>query len=429
MHDFKQIMLERLHALFSAEELRRWFEPLAWDYSPDEGRLNLTAPTLFHRKKIAAYAPVLAELAASSGRAVNQLKIHSLSDANREVGGPVQIHLAPVELGQGHRPLNRDYTFKRFITGPGNQLAYMALTDFSADPASLGGSGLLLISPGPWGKTHLLEAVARRLADDGRPYFKLDLPDAHPAEALGAFWRGQMAVIVDDIHLLAGRPDLQQRLIQAYDEAGDSGPALICSVHSAPHQLPGLSEALRSRLGGGLTLSLESPEYEMLLEMAVRRAVELGLEPPPESMAQVVRAADRDPRRLAGFIDTAAFISRRLGMTAAEALLRACPVSAAESQAGRPDIATILEGVAGAFGLKVSDLTGHSKLRQAAWPRRVAMLLAREMTDMTTTEIGRALGGRDHSTVIHALKKIRAELKNPAQVKLVENIKRSVAAS
>ncbi|MDL2226315.1 hypothetical protein LJB86_01495 [Deltaproteobacteria bacterium OttesenSCG-928-M10] len=328
------------------------------------------------------------------------------------------------------RPLNGGHTFQRFITGDSNRLAVMALTDFTADPVSMAGAGrgFLLIAGGPWGKTHLLDATARRLADDGRPYFKLDLPDSPPAEALGTFWRGKKALIVDDLHLLAGRTDLQQRLVQAYDEAGDSGLALICSAHSAPHQLTGLSEALRSRLGGGLTLRLDSPEYELLLEMAGRRAAEQGLEPPPEAMAQVVRAAGGDPRRLAGFIDTAAFISRRLGLTAAEALQRACPAGETGSRAGQPDMDTILAGVAGAFGLKVSDLTGHSKLRQAAWPRRVAMLLAREMTDMTTTEIGRALGGRDHSTVIHALKKIRAELKNPAQVKLVENIKRSIAA-
>jgi chromosomal replication initiator protein len=93
------------------------------------------------------------------------------------------------------------------------------------------------------------------------------------------------------------------------------------------------------------------------------------------------------------------------------------------------DMETILNGVAAFFNLKVTDLTGQSKLRHTAWPRRVAMLLAREMTGLTTTDIGAALGGRDHSTVIHALKKIQEELRNPTQVQAVENIRRSLIVS
>jgi chromosomal replication initiator protein len=166
-----------------------------------------------------------------------------------------------------------------------------------------------------------------------------------------------------------------------------------------------------------------------MLALAERRAAELSLDWPQEVPAALVRRAERDPRRLLGLVETLYFIVNQAGLSPSEALARLGPAESAAEQAVAVSLDDILAGVATAFGLKVSDLTGPSRLRQAAWPRRVAMLLARELTRLTTTEIGAAFGGRDHSTVIHALKKINIELKLPSQVKLVENIKRAILMS
>ena len=314
-------------------------------------------------------------------------------------------------------------TFENFLEGESNRLARLALADLAEGRAAWGVRSLFLTASGPWGKTHLLTALAKRLSETGgRPVLGLDL------EA-GEDFPGEALVIVDDVHLLAARPDLQQRLIQVFDAAPAHRPGLVFSAPAPPIRLDGLSDPLRSRLGGGLVLPVSGPEYELLLTLAERRAVELGSAWPPEVPAALVRRAAGDPRRLLGLVETLHFIVNRAGLGPAEALARLGPGDSAEDQASAVGLDDILAGVATAFGLKVSDLTGHSRLRQAAWPRRVAMLLARELTRLTTTEIGAAFGGRDHSTVIHALKKIHIELKLPSQVKLVENIKRSILMS
>ena len=313
-------------------------------------------------------------------------------------------------------------TFESFLGGESNRLARLALTDLADGQAAWGGRSLFLTAAGPWGKTHLLTALAQRLPQVGiRPVWGFESgADDWSADA-------SALVIVDDVHLLAVRPDLQQRLIQVFDAAPENRPGLVFSAPTPPVRLEDLSDQLRSRLGGGLVLPLGEPEYEVMRALAERRAGELGAAWPPEILAALARRAAGDPRRLLGLMETFYFIVRRASLSPAEALARLGTDDSAMGQA--VDLGDILAGVATAFGLKVSDLTGHSRLRQAAWPRRVAMLLARELTRLTTTEIGAAFGGRDHSTVIHALKKINIELKLPSQLKLVENIKRTILAS
>ena len=320
-------------------------------------------------------------------------------------------------------------TFDRFIQAGSNRLAALALRNLT--PGALGSRSLLLIAPGPWGKSHLLEALARAsgLKSSAWPWPCLKLT-ADPGRATPelAQLRAAGLILVDDVHLLAGRPDLQQRLAQAFDDP--AGPAsLVVSSPCPPQQLTNLSESLRSRLGGGLVLVIERPEYDLMLEIGARLAGELNLTLPPEMLSELARSSDGDPRRLQGYLRTLAFIMANTRLTPAQALKRLGLAGAAHPPGGTISLETIVNCVADSFGLKVSDLAGHTRSRQLAWPRRVTMFLARELTDLTTTQIGQALGGRDHSTVIHALKTIRVDLKNPAMAQLLENIKRSLLIS
>jgi chromosomal replication initiator protein len=314
-----------------------------------------------------------------------------------------------------------EMTFESFLGGESNRLALLAVTDL-AEGRAPGPGSLLLTAPGPWGKTHLLTALARRLAETSRPVLSLEVGTQAD---WAADWPAEALLIVDDVHFLAARPDLQRRLIQVFDAVPGRCSGLVLSAPAPPSRLSGLSDQLRSRLEGGLVLPLGGPEYELLLALAEKRVGDRGW--PPEGVTASVRGAAGDPRRLLGLLETVHFLVSRAGFSPAEALSRLGPDGAAGVAAvGLEDI---LATVAAAFGLKVSDLTGPSRLRQAAWPRRVAMFLARELTRQTTTEIGAAFGGRDHSTVIHALKKINTELKLPTQAKLVENIKRTIMMS
>ncbi|MDR1044756.1 MAG: hypothetical protein LBP33_06515, partial [Candidatus Adiutrix sp.] len=422
----KEQMLARLAAELPPEDVRRWFGALGWAYDPAAGRLTLTAPHIFHQRRLQdRYAALIGRLGREIGLALTEIRLSGREPRAR----PVEINLAlppPAEARPGRPAFNPEYGFERFLAADSNRLALTAARDFAEGLRNLGACSLLLVAAGPWGKTHLLEAVANRLARDGRRSFlRLDLTEAPGLER----WSRADALIVDDVQKLGERPDWQRRLLHFFDESALRYRSLIISSPAPPQRLGRLSEALRSRLGGGLVLKIDPPEPEIMAALGQRRAAELDLYWPPEVQALLLREAGSDPRRLLGLIESLNFILGRSDLSPAQAaalLLTDHRPGPGESGVG---LESILEGVASAFGLKVSDLTGHSKLRQAAWPRRVAMLLARELTSLTTTEIGRALGGRDHSTVIHALKKINEELKNPAQLKLVENIRRSIILS
>lgn len=426
--DYETLIRPRLASILAPEEVRRWFDPLQWVHEPLPNRLRLICPTVFHQKKLAGYSPLILDMAGKAGRPLAGLSLESHPRSDQP---PVHLELegrpapAPEHFFD---PLDGAHSFERFIRGPGNQLAALALSNFTADPGSLGSGSLLLTAAGPWGKTHLLDALTLSLSRGGRGgLMKISTAPEAPRPPARA-WAEAEVIIVDDIHRLEDRPELQRPLIQAFDRAGSGRLTVICGAPAPPQRLGGLSEALRSRLGGGLVLTISAPEYELLLELARRRAYELNLAAAPDLLALLAREARQDPRRLMGFLDTLAFVARRAELPLDQALAFLDLDRRSGPLADQPpvDMEGILRAVSEAFGLKMTDLTGHSRLRQAAWPRRVAMLLARELTGLTTTEIGEAFDGRDHSTVIHALKKVRQEMRNPSHIQMVENIKRSL---
>lgn len=422
---FRDLISSRLWGVLPSREIRRWFEPLRWDYDESTGHLRITAPTIFHRRYLAEkYAAYLDELASEIGRH----RVSRVTLESREKGAMVPILPDPrrTPVSHGLSSINVDHTFQNFIVGDSNRLAVMALNDFAAGELNLGSRSIFFISAGPWGKTHLLDALTRRLAGErGHFFIRMSAADEVHVPPRDDRPRG-LSLIIDDVRLLAGKAEAQQRLVQFFDEMPSGFSSLVCSSPVSPQKLTGLSESLRSRLSGGLVLKIEPPEYDLLLELATRKARDYGLDLALETLSSLVRRAENDPRRLQGFIEAVCFAVKRGGLSPDEAARRLYPDDEPGAQEKQVDLDSILAAVAAAFGLKVADLTGHSKLRQAAWPRRVAMYLVKEITGLTTTKIGESFGGRDHSTVIHALKKIRQELKNPAQAQLVENIRRSL---
>lgn len=419
----RDLIFARLGGILPPEEIRRWFEPLEWDYDPAGGHLRVVAPTIFHRKYLAEkYAAHLSELAAEIGRPqLSRLTLESQEKPPAAIVWP-ELKSAPDPPVAGF--IKTDHTFQNFIIKDSNRLAFLALENFADGELRLGIRSIFLVSSGPWGKTHLLDALARRLAEEpGRRFLRVSAADFQAPPEVG---RRGLSLIIDDVHLLAGRPEAQQSLAQFLDDLPTGPSGLVCAAPGPPQKLAGLSESLRSRLSGGLVWRIEPPEYDLLMELAGRQARECGQALTPETLSSLIRRAENDPRALRGFMETICFAAERGGLSGDEAARRLYPDVGPGESAKQADLDGILAAVSASFGLKVADLTGHSKLRQAAWPRRVAMYLVKDLTGLTTAKIGEAFGGRDHSTVIYALKKIHQEFKNPTQAQLVANIKRSL---
>ncbi|MGL4208977.1 MAG: helix-turn-helix domain-containing protein [Candidatus Adiutrix sp.] len=324
--------------------------------------------------------------------------------------------------------------FSSFLINASNRLAALALMNIPSAVHNLALTNVFVSATGPWGKSLLLESLSEALSSAAIDFKKISagsfLEMVHEAKTDEAGlklspWRQAKIIIIDDVHHLAPSRLAQNFLAQIFDDGLKDGRLFVISGIVPPGEMTGLIEPLRSRLGGGLILNIEPPEYELLEHLGLNWAKKLNLELSPVAWGRLIRAANSDPRQLWGLLESVAFVVAQSELSIDEATSKLC-LGKGNPKHTNISIENIIMGVASAFALKEVDLTGHSKIRQAAWPRRVAMFLAREMTNMTTSEIGEAMGGRDHSTVIHALKKIQVELETPARLKLVENIKRTI---
>ena len=430
MFDFKSTVMAHLNTIAEPEEMNRWLEPLNWFYEPSDGSLLLESPTPFHSRQARKYLHLLKAAASVFSCPLNKIEIKSRGGIKDELPKIIlTIQDQPRHNGSALNPLDTAHRFHNFTISGSNRLAYTAVSTLLDDDSLLhrhARRGLLLISEGPWGKTHLLDALACLLWEQKKIFSWFDAARLDGAEAAAELSYLKEAVLIDNVHQLP--PEAQSGLIQVFDANVPRGKLLVCTSPFPAHQLGGLSEPLRSRLGGGLSLKIEVPEYELLAKLAALYGSEFHLDFSDEDVAVLAKEAADDPRRLQGLVKTLAFIISRGGLSPAEALERVC-LNSGKDKNRHLSVEDVVVSVAAAFGLKAGDLTGHSRLKQTAWPRRVAMYLARELTGLTTPELGAAFGGRDHSTIIHALKKINEELKNPSQLKMVENLRHSLITS
>lgn len=420
--DFKNLLMQALGQSLPPEELRRWFLPLNWVYRNEEAELKLEAPTYFHGQALLKHLWLLNELASGSGYVLKKITVECNGYPSYGYQKPPPALTFTLPPGRTLTPpqlVSQYHSFERFLEAPGNRLARMAVTHF-LEPLSESPS-LLLLAPGPWGKTHLLDALTLVLRGTNSSVYRGNGADSPLVEEEP--WPEATIIIFDDVHLLDRNQPLQQKLRRAFDQTAIRPLKLVFTAPEFPTML---NESLHSRLGGGLVIKIEPPDYNLMYAIGLQRCRELSLELPAESLGGLIRESEADPRRLNGLLETIHYITNQTGLTVPEALGRLTLDRVPQARSAPVAMESILVTVAGAFGLKISDLTGQSRLKQVAWPRRVAMLLTREMTFLTTTEIGKAFGNRDHSTVIHALKKIKTELKDPAHIQIIETLKQAV---
>ncbi|BAS25862.1 chromosomal replication initiator protein DnaA [Limnochorda pilosa] len=324
----------------------------------------------------------------------------------------------------GARPssrLNPKYRFETFVVGPSNEFAHAAALAASEAPGEAynplflyGGVGL--------GKTHLMQAIGhyvlRQHHDLSVVYVSSETFTNDLIRSLGrkamvdfrAVYRTVDVLLVDDIQFVAGKESTQEEFFHTFNALYEAGRQIVISSDRPPKEIPTLEERLRSRFEWGLTADIQPPDFETRTAILRRKALAENLHLPDEVLNYIASQVDSNIRELEG----------ALIKVVATASLRSCPVTlevAAEalkdlvrSAQPRPTtIAAIQRAVADYFGLTVDDLVSKRRTRNVTMPRQIAMFLARELTDASLPRIGEEFGGRDHTTVIHACEKIRAE--------------------
>ena len=333
-------------------------------------------------------------------------------------------------------PLNKQYVFDNFVGGKSNQLARAAALQITENPGTsynpffiYGGVGL--------GKTHLMQSVGsaikikhpdKKVAYVHSERFVGEMVSALQHNALNVFkndYRSLDVLLIDDIQFFAGKEKSQEEFFHTFNVLLESNSQIIITSDKFPKEIRGLEERLRSRFGWGLTVCIDPPEMETCVAILMVKS-ELENFLLPEDVAFFIAKSIRsNVRELEGALRKVIASSRFTGREVTVELAKECLRDLLSLQSRQITLENIQKVTAEYFNIRISDLHSKRRSRSITRPRQLAMAVAKELTKNSLPEIGESFGGRDHTTVIHACKKIE-ELKQN-DLKMVEdynNIKR-----
>lgn len=319
---------------------------------------------------------------------------------------------AATELG-----LNAKYTFDNFVVGPCNRFAHAAAVGSAEQPGKAYNPFFLHGSVG-LGKTHLLQSfcwalLARnpktRILFLSCETFVNHFIDALENGDLTKFrnkYRNVDVLVVDDIHLLANKERTQEEFFHTFNTLYQSGKQIVLSSDSPPKDIPTLQERLVSRFKWGLVTEIEPPCYETRMAILKRKSREKGREIPDEVARQVAERVESNIRELEGAVTKLLGYASLTGQPVTPELAREVLSDLFATRKGQPSMDEILAIVSEQFGVKLSELVSRKRTAAIAYPRQIAMYVARRITRHSLEEIGGFFGGRDHSTVLYAVDKI-----------------------
>ena len=418
-----QKCLSELEDELSSQQLNTWLRPLRAVQEPG-GYLRLFAPNRFVQDWVRdRFSARIAEIAErSEGHKITVvLEIGSpVSNVLEQRDSPEPAVVGAIQrrtaLGVGGR-LNPEFTFESHVEGKSNQLARAAARQVGENPGRsynplfiYGGVGL--------GKTHLMHA-AGHLMLERNPHarvvyvhserFVADMVKALRHNTINEFkryYRGLDALLIDDIQFFVGKERSQEEFFHTFNDLLEGQRQVIITADKFPKELSGIEERLISRFGSGLVVSLEPPELETRVAILIKKAQQEGITLPEEVAFFVAKRVRSNVRELEGallrVIASASFTGRAIDMSLATDSLK----DLLAFQERLVTINNIQKIVAEYFKIRVSDLHSKDRSRVVARPRQIAMALAKELTNHSLPEIGDAFGGRDHTTVLHACRKV-----------------------
>jgi len=329
--------------------------------------------------------------------------------------------------GEQAVPLNPDYTFENFVTGPCNRLPHAASVAVAEKPGNAynplfihGGVGL--------GKTHLLQAVCQKVLEKYDEARILYLScDSFINQFITAVETGDMAqfrhryrhvdmIVIDDIHFLAGRDRTQEEFFHTFNTLYQSHKQIILSADAAASEIPELEERLVSRFNWGLVARIEKPCYETRVAILQKKARMRGLVLPDDVICYIAAKIDNNTRELEGAITKVQGLGLLNDGQIDLELAKAALGETETPEQKRITIQQIFDAVTKYYNVRPADLQSKKRHKSIAFPRQVCMFLARRHTRYSLEEIGGYFGGRDHTTVLHAVRTIDQDCKDDREV-------------
>lgn len=428
MSDLWQRCLARLAAELTSQQYNTWIRPLA--ANDTDGQLQLGAPNRFVLDWVRdKYWPRIVDFVAQESSGATPVQMVVLQQSAVPEMATQTPNVASTEPEAPTRPRKRaittvrkDFSFDNFIEGKSNQLARAASIQVGENPGKsynplfiCGGVGL--------GKTHLMHAVGNHILLH-RPNAKVaylhserfvgDMVRALQHNTINEFkkyYRSVDALLIDDIQFFAGKERSQEELFHTFNALLESQQQIILTCDRYPKEVTGVEDRLKSRFGWGLTVAIEPPELETRVAILLSKAEATTIRLPHEVAFFIGKRFKSNIRELEGALHRVIAKSNFAGQRditlefAKDALKDLLAL-----QDKQVSIENIQKTVAEYYKMRVADLLSKRRNRSVARPRQLAMTLAKELTNHSLPEIGDAFGGRDHTTVIHACRKI-AELR------------------
>jgi len=321
------------------------------------------------------------------------------------------IALPPRPTGNN---LNPRYTFSTFVVGNSNRLAHAASLAVADNPAQAynplflyGGVGL--------GKTHLLHAIGNLCIEHGLMVLYVTSEDftndlinsirSHTTDAFREKYRRIDVLLIDDVQFIAGKESTQEEFFHTFNALHGQNRQLVLSSDRPPKAMVTLEERLRSRFEWGLTADIQPPDIETRMAILRSKAERAGRTMPPELLELIARRVQSNIRELEGALIRVLALSDLSGTPIGPELVESALTDMLPKNR-RIAPAAIIDAVAGQFGIEREKLLGRERSRDVVLPRQVAMYLIREETNASLPEIGNAMGGRDHTTVMYGCDKI-----------------------
>ena len=418
--------LDRLQDELSSQQYNTWIRPL--QAREDNDRLRIYAPNRYVRNQIqVAYLDRIHELLDQLGDPANPLEVAlDIGDADARSGEPSPVRAdgsGGLAEKQSHtHQLNRDFTFDSFVEGNSNEMAKAAAAQVAQNTGQ-SYNPLLLYGDVGLGKTHLMQAVgnevvianpAAKVVYLHSQRFVQDMVKALRQGTMAdfmAYYRSVDVLLIDDIQFFAKKLRSQEEFFHVFNGLLERGSQMVLTCDQYPREIDGLEDRLKSRFVWGLTVAVEPPDIETRVAILMKKAEAEQIELDPavaffigERIRSNVRELEGALRRV---IANARFTGSRISIEQVKRALR----DLLAIQDRQVSMDNIQRTVAEYYNIKISDILSKRRNRTIARPRQVAMALSKELTNHSLPEIGEAFGGRDHTTVLHACRKI-AELRD-----------------
>lgn len=431
----------RLRTTFGEAVYRSWFDGLALDRL-DNGMAIMSAPTRFIREWVMNhYADELRQIWRQEVESVRQVDIiiSRQKPAGKRAVAPTAEN-EPVKLAYSREddaklradtieedeefalssPLDPRYTFENFIVGKPNELAYAAARRVAeATEAPLGCNPLFLHGGVGLGKTHLMHAIAWQIRRDnpGRRVLYLSAEKFmyqfiralryKDAMAFKERLRSVDVLMIDDVQFISGKDSTQEEFFHTFNALIDDKKQLIISGDRSPSDLDGIEDRIRSRLGWGLVADIHTTTYELRLGILQSKAEKIsGVEIPRNVLEFLALKITSNIRELEGALNRVVAHSTLVGQSITVESTQQVLKDLLRANDKQVTIDEIQKTVAAHYNIKLSEMHSARRSRIVARPRQVAMYLAKRLTTRSLPEIGRKFGGKDHTTVMHAVKRM-----------------------